>query len=278
MNPIISELRTLLKYADTLQDLEYEKKEVRRKKTQAIKESFFVKRAITEYAYLKGLELKSFIVMQSLVWLVTFSVFIIGLSFFQSAWGAFTIALGLGALTNIWFVLGYKPYKLPEWYLTGAIFFGLLITLFGSILLAYASIVFFTESGPFWLVLLGILIIHLVITYLIGGIFPGLYNWLDRRAFRNAELHAQLKAIEAEEKAAIQAIDEDVASYDRKIKDVQKDFDAVTIVPNKYKAYKTLKMLIYYLEENKASSIDEAMKRFDSEDKDALRQMKILSV
>lgn len=278
MNPIISELRTLLKYADTLQDLEYKKKEVRRKKTQAIKESFFVKRAITEYAYLKGLELKSFIVMQSLVWLLTFIVFIVGLSFFQNAWGAFIIAMGLGVLTNIWFVLGYKPYKLPEWYLTGALFFGLLITLFGSILLAYASIVFFTESGPFWLVLIGILIIHLVITYLIGGIFPGLYNWLDRRAFRNAELQAQLKAIDAEEKAAIQAIDDDVASYDRKIKAVQKDFDAVTIVPAKYKAYKTLKILIYYLEENKVSSIDEAMKRYDSEEKDALRQMKILSV
>jgi len=45
MNPIISELRTLLKYADTLQDLEYEKKEVERKQTQEIQETFFVEKS-----------------------------------------------------------------------------------------------------------------------------------------------------------------------------------------------------------------------------------------
>jgi len=182
MNPIISELRTLLKFADTLQDLEYEKKEVERKQTQEIQETFFVKKAVIEYGYLKGLEAKSFVAMQLVVFLLSLGVFLGALSFFQNAWGSFLVSTAVGILLNVWFVLGYKPYKLPDWYLTGAIFYGLLLAFFGSVLLAYASIVFFTETGPFFLVLLGLINIHLVISYLVGGIFPALYNYLDRPA------------------------------------------------------------------------------------------------
>lgn len=278
MNPIISELRTLLKYADTLQDLEYEKSEVARKKTQEINETFFVKKAVIEYGYLKGLEAKSFIVMQTLVTLFTFIVFISALAFFQNAWGAMAASLGVGILSNVWFVLGYKPYKVPDWYLTGAIFYGLLLALFGSVLLAYASIVFFTDSGPFFLVLLGLINIHLLISYLVGGVFPALYNVLDRRAFKNETLQAALKALDEEKENAIAHIQDELNAYDRKITEAQKAFDAITVIPPSYKAYKTIKLLIYYLEEKKATSIDEAIQLFDAEEQDALRRMTILSV
>jgi hypothetical protein len=175
-------------------------------------------------------------------------------------------------------VLGYKPYKLPDWYLTGAIFYGLLLAFFGSVLLAYASIVFFTETGPFFLVLLGLINIHLVISYLVGGIFPALYNYLDQRAFQNETLQTALDALEKEKQNALEHIQSELRSYERKIQEAQKSFDAITLLPPEYKAYKTIKMLIYYLEEKKASSIEEATELFDAEEQDALRRMKILSV
>ena len=278
MNPIISELRTLLKYADTLQDLEYEKKEVERKQTQEIQETFFVKKAVIEYGYLKGLEAKSFVAMQLVVFLLSLGIFLGALSFFQNAWGSFLVSTAVGILLNVWFVLGYKPYKLPDWYLTGAIFYGLLLAFFGSVLLAYASIVFFTETGPFFLVLLGLINIHLVISYLVGGIFPALYNYLDQRAFENETLQTALDALEREKQNALDHIQSELRSYERKIQEAQKSFDAITILPPEYKAYKTIKMLIYYLEEKKATSIEEATELFEAEEKDALRRMKILSV
>lgn len=278
MNPIISELRTLLKFADTLQDLEYEKKEVERKKTQEINETFFVKKAVIEYEYLKGLEAKSFIVMQTLVTLLGAIVFIIASDFFQNAWDSLIVSLLIGVLVNLWFVLGYKPYKVPDWYLTGALFYGLLLTLFATILLVYASIVFFTDSGPFFLVLFGLINIHLVISYLVGGIFPALYNLLDRNAFKNETLQAALKALEKEKENAHKHIQDELNTFNRKIAEAQKAFDAITVIPPEYKAYKTIKIMIHYLEEKKATSIDEAIELFNQDEQDALRRMTILSV
>lgn len=278
MNPIISELRTLLKFADTLQDLEYEKKEVERKKTQEINDAFYVKKAVIEYEFLKGLEAKSFIVMQTLVTLLGAIVFISALEFFQNAWDSLIVSLLIGVLINLWFVLGYKPYKIPDWYLTGALFYGLLLALFGTILLVYASIVFFTDSGPFFLVLFGLINIHLVISYLVGGIFPALYNRLDRNALKNETLITALQALEQEKENAMAHVQSELKTMTRKIAEAQKAFDAMTVIPPEYKSYKTIKLMIHYLEEKKATSIDEAIALFNQDEQDALRRMTILSV
>lgn len=278
MKLIISELRNLLKHADTLQELQYEKKEIERKKKQEINDTFFVKKAILEYGYIKGIEAKSFIVMQLIVFFLSAIIFLSALAFFQNSWGAFIVSIFLGILSNVWFVVGYKPYKLPDWYLTGALFYGLLLTLFASVLLAYASVVFFTESGPFLLVLLGFLNIHLLLSYLVGGIFPALYNYLDRKAMANESLQTALQALEEEKTNALNQIQNEVMAFNRKIQEAQKAFDAITIIPPKYKAYKTIKTLIYYLEENKASTIEAALALLDAEEQDALRRMTILSV
>lgn len=278
MNPVVSELRTLLKHADTLQDLAYERKEVERTETKKLNEAFFVKKAIIEYQYLKGLEAKSFVVFQGMVSLFMAIIFIAFLTTFREAWGAFGVSLILGLAINVWFVLGYKPYKLNDWYLTGALFYGLLLAFLGGILLAYASVVFFLDVNPFFLVLLSLLNVSALISYAVGGIFPGLYNYLDKRATENATLKQELEALDIEKRQATEAIQDKLKRFDEKMKATQAKFDAITVIPSSLKAVKVIKTLIYYFDEHKEASLDEAIAHYKTQEENALRTMEFISV
>ena len=59
MQLITSQLRTLLKTADELQDLVYDYKELERKKKEAINADFFVQKSIAEYRFLKAWKSKA---------------------------------------------------------------------------------------------------------------------------------------------------------------------------------------------------------------------------
>lgn len=271
-----SQLRTLLKHADTLQDLRYDHQELERKKKAAIDTDFAVKKSIAEYQYFKGLEAKSFVVFQIVVALFTGLLFFLFFDFFDRQILALVTALVLGTGINIWFVLGYQPYKVEDWYMIGLIFYGLLLAGFGTILFAYLSVVFFLDTGDYLLMMLALLNVHLIVSLIVGAIFPVTFGILDHRAIKNPLLTASLEELEKDREKAVEEMSQELASIEKKIQKVEKELAAITVIPDAYKATKTIKTLMQYFEEKRVHQIDQAIALYDLEEKDALRRMRMI--
>jgi len=278
MQLITSQLRTLLKTADELQDLVYDYKELERKKKEAINADFFVQKSIAEYRFFKGLEVKSFIVFQVIAALFTSIVFFSLFNVFDGQVLALFSALLLGVGINVWFVLVYKPYKVEEWYLTGLIFYGLLLAGFGVFLLAYLSVVFFLDTGTFLLMFVTLINIKLFVSLVFGAIFPVTFIILDKRAIHHPDLKAALDAVEKNKLQQLEAVEDDLKSFEQKIIKKEEALAALTVVPNNYKGTKTLKILIRYFEDGRVKTIEEALALYDLEEQDALRKMTMLKV
>ncbi len=278
MQLIISQLRTLLKNADELQDLIYDHKELERKKRESINADFFVRKSIAEYKYFKGLEAKSFVVFQIFSVLVTTLLFVILYEFFDQQILSLLTALVLGTGINIWFVLVYKPYKVEEWYMAGLLFYGLLLAGFGTFLFAYLSVVFFLDTGTFLLILLSLLNINMVISLLIGAIFPITFMILDKRAIKHPLLNASIEELQRLKEEEINQMEEELKTLDIKIEKCEEALDKITVIPSQYKGTKTIKVLIQYFEDKQVKSVEEALELYDLEEQDALRRMTMIKV
>ena len=273
-----SQLKTLLKHADSLQDLVYDYQELERKRKEAIQVDFSVKKSIAEYKYFKGLEAKSFIIFQVITALLTTLLFISFIDFFDRQILSLMSSIILATGINIAFVLIYKPYKVEEWYLTGFIYYGLMLAGFGMFLFGYLSVVFFLDTGSYILMLLALLNIHLVISLVFGAIFPLTFQHLDDKAIKNPLLTSSIEALEKSRDLEINEMSKDLKALDDQIQKTQKELSAMTLVPPTYKGTKTLKILIQLFEDKRATSIDEALKIYDLEEQDALRQMSMIKV
>lgn len=278
MQLIISQLRTLLKNADELQDLIYDHKELERKKRESINADFFVRKSIAEYKYFKGLEAKSFVVFQIFSVLVTTLLFVILYEFFDQQILSLLTALVLGTGINIWFVLVYKPYKVEEWYMAGLLFYGLLLAGFGTFLFAYLSVVFFLDTGTFLLILLSLLNINMLISLLIGAIFPITFMILDKRAIKHPLLNASIEELQRLKEEEINQMEEELKTLDIKIEKCEEALDKITVIPSQYKGTKTIKVLIQYFEDKQVKSVEEALELYDLEEQDALRRMTMIKV
>jgi hypothetical protein len=278
MQSIISPLRTLHKSADELQDLIYDHKELERKKRESINADFSVRKSIAEYKYFKGLEAKSFVVFQIFSLLVTSLLFGILYDFFDQQILSLLTALVLGTGINIWFVLVYKPYKVEEWYMAGLLFYGLLLAGFGTFLFAYLSVVFFLDTGSFLLILLSLLNINMVISLLIGAIFPITFMILDKRAIKHPLLNASVEELQRLKEEEINQMEKELKVLDIKIKKLEETLEKMTIIPSQYKGTKTIKVLIQYFEDKQVKSIEEALELYDLEEQDALRRMTMIRV
>lgn len=278
MQLIISQLRTLLKNADELQDLIYDHKELERKKRESINADFFVRKSIAEYKYFKGLEAKSFVVFQIFSVLITTLLFGILYDFFDQQILSLLTALVLGTGINIWFVLVYKPYKVEEWYMAGLLFYGLLLAGFGTFLFAYLSVVFFLDTGTFLLILLSLLNINMLISLLIGAIFPITFMILDKRAIKHPLLNASIEELQRLKEEEINQMEEELKTLDIKIEKCEEALDKITVIPSQYKGTKTIKVLIQYFEDKQVKSVEEALELYDLEEQDALRRMTMIKV
>lgn len=278
MQLIISQLRTLLKNADELQDLIYDHKELERKKRESINADFFVRKSIAEYKYFKGLEAKSFVVFQIFSVLITTLLFVILYDFFDQQILSLLTALVLGTGINIWFVLVYKPYKVEEWYMAGLLFYGLLLAGFGTFLFAYLSVVFFLDTGSFLLILLSLLNINMVISLLIGAIFPITFMILDKRAIKHPLLNASIEDLQRLKEEEINQMEVELKTLDIKIEKWEEALDKITVIPSEYKGTKTIKVLIQYFEDKQVKSVEEALELYDLEEQDALRRMTMIKV
>lgn len=278
MQLIISQLRTLLKNADELQDLIYDHKELERKKRESINADFFVRKSIAEYKYFKGLEAKSFVVFQIFSVFLTTLFFGILYDFFDQQILSLLTALVLGTGINIWFVLVYKPYKVEEWYMAGLLFYGLLLAGFGTFLFAYLSVVFFLDTGSFLLILLSLLNINMVISLLIGAIFPITFMILDKRAIKHPLLNASIEDLQRLKEEEINQMEEELKTLDIKIEKLEEALDKITVIPSQYKGTKTIKVLIQYFEDKQVKSVEEALELYDIEEQDALRRMTMIKI
>lgn len=278
MQLIISQLRTLLKNADELQDLIYDHKELERKKRESINADFFVRKSIAEYKYFKGLEAKSFVVFQIFSVFLTTLFFGILYDFFDQQILSLFTALVLGTGINIWFVLVYKPYKVEEWYMAGLLFYGLLLAGFGTFLFAYLSVVFFLDTGSFLLILLSLLNINMVISLLIGAIFPITFMILDKRAIKHPLLNASIEDLQRLKEEEINQMEVELKTLDIKIEKLEEALDKITVIPSEYKGTKTIKVLIQYFEDKQVKSVEEALELYDLEEQDALRRMTMIKV
>lgn len=278
MQLIISQLRTLLKNADELQDLIYDHKELERKKRESINADFFVRKSIAEYKYFKGLEAKSFVVFQIFSVFLTTLFFGILYDFFDQQILSLLTALVLGTGINIWFVLVYKPYKVEEWYMAGLLFYGLLLAGFGTFLFAYLSVVFFLDTGSFLLILLSLLNINMVISLLIGAIFPITFMILDKRAIKHPLLNASIEDLQRLKEEEINQMEEELKTLDIKIEKLEEALDKITVIPSQYKGTKTIKVLIQYFEDKQVKSVEEALELYDLEEQDALRRMTMIKI
>lgn len=278
MQLIISQLRTLLKNADELQDLIYDHKELERKKRESINADFFVRKSIAEYKYFKGLEAKSFVVFQIFSVFLTTLFFGILYDFFDQQILSLLTALVLGTGINIWFVLVYKPYKVEEWYMAGLLFYGLLLAGFGTFLFAYLSVVFFLDTGTFLLILLSLLNINMVISLLIGAIFPITFMILDKRAIKHPLLNASIEDLQRLKEEEINQMEVELKTLDIKIEKLEEALDKITVIPSQYKGTKTIKVLIQYFEDKQVKSVEEALELYDLEEQDALRRMTMIKI
>lgn len=278
MQLIISQLRTLLKNADELQDLIYDHKELERKKRESINADFFVRKSIAEYKYFKGLEAKSFVVFQIFSVFLTTLFFGILYDFFDQQILSLLTALVLGTGINIWFVLVYKPYKVEEWYMAGLLFYGLLLAGFGTFLFAYLSVVFFLDTGSFLLILLSLLNINMVISLLIGAIFPITFMILDKRAIKHPLLNASIEDLQRLKEEEINQMEVELKTLDIKIEKLEEALDKITVIPSEYKGTKTIKVLIQYFEDKQVKSVEEALELYDLEEQDALRRMTMIKI
>lgn len=273
-----SQLKTLLKHADELQDLIFDHNELERKKKIAIETDFSVKKSIAEYKYFKGLEFKSFVVFQVFSALLATLLFIRLFDFFDQQVLAFITSLLLITGVNTWFVLVYKPYKVEEWYMTGLIFYGLLLAGFGMFLFGYLSVVFFLDTGTYLLMLLTLFNINLIISLVFGAVFPITFRILDHRAVKNPLLTLSIEELEKARDEDIKRMSKELEAINVKIAKVQKELDAITLVPKQYKGTKTIKILIHYFEEGRVKDIKEALKLYDLEEQDALRRMTMIKL
>lgn len=278
MQLIISQLRTLLKNADELQDLIYDHKELERKRRESISADYFVRKSIAEYKYFKGLEAKSFVVFQIISVFLTTLLFGLLYNFFDQQILSLLTALVLGTGINIWFVLVYKPYKVEEWYMAGLLFYGLLLAGFGTFLLAYLSVVFFLDTGTFLLILLSLLNINMVISLLIGAIFPLTFMYLDNKAIKHPLLNASIEELQKLKENEINQMEEELKSLDIRIKKLEDVLEKDTLIPSPYKGTKTIKILIQYFEDKHVKTMDEALALYDIEEQDALRRMTMIKV
>ena len=278
MQPVTSQLRTILKTADELQDLVYDHKELERTKKEAINADFFVEKSIAEYRFFKGLEVKSFVVFQVIAAVLTSLIFFSLFNLFDGQVLALLSALVLGTAINVWFVLVYKPYKVEEWYLTGLIFYGLLLAFFAVFLLAYLSVVFFLDTGTYLLMFLSLMNVNLFVSLVFGAIFPVTFIILDKRAIHHPELKIALENVEKNKQQKLEAMEEELKTFEQKIIKKQEALDQLTLVPDQYKGTKTLKILIRYFEDNRVKTIEEALALYDLEEQDALRKMTMLKV
>lgn len=278
MQPVTSQLRTILKTADELQDLVYDHKELERTKKEAINADFFVEKSIAEYRFFKGLEVKSFVVFQVIAAVLTSLIFFSLFNLFDGQVLALLSALVLGTAINVWFVLVYKPYKVEEWYLTGLIFYGLLLAFFAVFLLAYLSVVFFLDTGTYLLMFLSLMNVNLFVSLVFGAIFPVTFIILDKRAIHHPELKITLGNVEKNKQQKLEAMEEELKTFEQKIIKKQEALDQLTLVPDQYKGTKTLKILIRYFEDNRVKTIEEALALYDLEEQDALRKMTMLKV
>lgn len=273
-----SQLKTLLKHADELQDLIFDHNELERKKKFAIETDFSVKKSIAEYKYFKGLEFKSFVVFQVFSALLATLLFIRLFDFFDQQVLAFITSLILITGVNTWFVLVYKTYKVEEWYMTGLIFYGLLLAGFGMFLFGYLSVVFFLDTGTYLLMLLTLFNINLIISLIFGAVFPITFRFLDHRAVKNPLLTLSIEELEKARDEDIKKMSKELEAIDVKIAKVQKELDAITLVSKQYKGTKTIKILIHYFEEGRVKDIKEALKLYDLEEQDALRRMTMIKL
>jgi len=187
-------------------------------------------------------------------------------------------ALVLGTGINIWFVLVYKPYKVEEWYMAGLLFYGLLLAGFGTFLLAYLSVVFFLDTGTFLLILLSLLNINMVISLLIGAIFPLTFMYLDNKAIKHPLLNASIEELQKLKENEINQMEEELKSLDIRIKKLEDVLEKDTLIPSPYKGTKTIKILIQYFEDKHVKTMDEALALYDIEEQDALRRMTMIKV
>lgn len=273
MNAIISQLRLLLKSSKQLQDIFYDYKEQERLEMRKIQQSFYLRRVILQYPYLKGGEWKSFAFLSAgaFFMLATINGLLLGYS---------TLALILSTLltliVNGIFVYVYKPYKLEQWYVSGGLYYGVVIGFQGGLTLAVASIVFFEEGSPLLLHTMILWLMYLLFSYIFGGIVPFMYRTLERRAFQSDSLKEKLFALEKEKRAAIQALKQGLEREKNRLEEATRKVEENTLIPAQYKTPRALEMMISYLENQEVQTLEEAIQRFDQDAKDALRTMRIL--
>lgn len=273
MNAIISQLRLLLKASKQLQDIFYDYKEQERLEMRKIQQSFYLRRVILQYPYLKGGEWKSFAILSISAF---FMVALMHGFLFGYGWFSLVLATLLAVGVNGVFVFLYKPYKLEQWYVSGGLYYGVALGIQGGLTLAIASIVFFDEGSLLLLHTMIGWLTYLIVSYAFGGIVPLSYHWLEQRAYQNETLKHKLIALEKEKKAAIQALQSVLAKEKQRLESATQKVEETTLVPAQYKTPRALEMIIYYLETQEAQTLEEAIQRFDRESKDALRTMRIL--
>lgn len=275
MKTEINQLRALLKDVISYQNLFYQYKEEERKKTKEIQKQFHVKRVVAQYPYIKGGEWKSFLALHIVLTILLGVAF---LAFFDYQVSSLLISFVLMIGTNLAFVLLYKPYKVEEWYLIGAVFFGVLIGILSGITLALASIAFFTEGPSILLEASALWLTVSAITYAIGGLFPLTYEFLTKQGLKHPELLKKLATIEGEKRDAIGNLKATLKDINQKLEAATQRVESYDVVPSQFKTQRAVEFILHYLETGKSATLEEALSRFEFEVKDALRTMRILKL
>lgn len=275
METELNQLRALLKDVISWQNLFYQYKEEERKKTKEIQKEFHLKKVVAQYPYIKGGEWKSFLALHLVVTILLGVAFF---AFFDYQVSSLLISIALMLGTNFAFIFAYKPYKVEEWYLIGAVFYGVLIGVLSGITLALASIAFFIEGRSTMLEASALWLTVSIITYAVGGVFPFTYELLTKQGLKHPELLKKLTVIENEKREAIGSLKATLHDINHKLEAATQRVESYDIVPSQFKTQRALEFTIFYLDTGKVTTIEEALTRFDFEVKDALRTMRILKL
>lgn len=275
MKTTINQLRALLKDVIIWQNLFYQYKEEERKQTKAIQEKFHLKRIIAQYPYIKGGEWKSFVALHGLLVVLLLGVFLFAFDYVITS---LVLVMVIMTLSNLAFIFFFKPYKVEDWYLVGAVYYGVLIGILSGVTLALASIAFFME-GPSLLLETSVLwLIISALTYVFGGIFPLIYNYLEKTGLKHPELLKELAAIEQEKKKALAGLKDQLQEINQKLEQATQKVESYDVVPAQFKTQRALEFILHYLETGKSETLEDAVERFDFASKDALRTMRILKL
>lgn len=270
MQNILKQLKQLKNNIERKQILEQKLNRDYKKEKSAIQWYYHVKRARVEYTVLKGNEVKAFLIYNTLV------LIIIAITFFMFFNGQITsllLAFVMATVMNIAYILTYKTYKVEEWYIVGAFYYGILFSLFAAILLAYGSIVYIDGGSEILLSGLGFFLVSIFISYLIGGIFPVTNEFLENYGLKKSHIVEAIKQLDMDEQEALNALQKTYEKYRIEMDELTGLIEKETVVPEAYKSNKAIRAIIEYFSNQPVTSIAEALERFDEENRDSIRQI-----